>query len=151
MRWRSLLDKTVFALAVSCLASVSAHAVEYPIGTPQQRAGMEIGAVYLQAVTMEPDGMMRKVEESDIHLEADIHAMGGNPNGFEEGAWIPYLVVKYEVSKIGGDYKVAGEMLQRALPLTVQDWRAGWLPSGAWGSAEAWVADAQRSWIVLPA
>ena len=38
-----------------------------------------------------------------------------------------------------------------ALPLTEQDWRAGWLPSGAWGSAEAWVADAQRSWIVLPA
>ena len=90
------------APALLVLAALPAHAVEYPIGTPHQRAGMEIAAVYLQPVTMEPDGMMSKAEESDIHIEADIKALANNPNGFEEGAWMPYLVVKYEVSKSGG-------------------------------------------------
>ena len=30
---------------------------------------MEIGAVYLQPTKMEPEGMMRKAEDSDIHLK----------------------------------------------------------------------------------
>ena len=51
-----------------------------PLATPQQRNGMEIAAVYLQPVVMEPDGMMR-AEESDIHIEADTGA-GGQPQWF---------------------------------------------------------------------
>ena len=100
--------------SLACLGATlafSAHAVEYPIGTPQQRNGMEIAAVYLQPVTMEPDGMMRKAEESDVHMEADIHALASNPNGFEEGAWIPYLAVKYEVTKQGSNEKIAGDFM----------------------------------------
>ena len=90
-------SKKLFGLlALFAALAAPAFALEYPIGIPQQKAGMEIAAVYLQAVEMEPDGMMRKVSESDIHIEADIHALANNPNGFEEGAWIPYLVVKYE-------------------------------------------------------
>ena len=100
---------SVFSL-LAALAT-PALALEYPIGVPQQRAGMEIAAVYLQPVEMEPEGMMRKAMDSDIHLEADIHALANNPNGFEEGAWIPYLLVKFEVSKIGGDYKVSGDFM----------------------------------------
>ena len=104
--------KSLFAaLVLSAALAAPALALEYPIGVPQQRAGMEIAAVYLQPIEMEPEGMMRKVSESDIHIEADIHALANNPNGFEEGAWIPYLVVKYEVSKIGGDHKVAGDFM----------------------------------------
>lgn len=38
-----------------------------------------------------------------------------------------------------------------ALPLTTQDWQAGWLPAGAWGATAAWVADAERSWLTLSA
>ncbi|MGB9493852.1 MAG: iron transporter, partial [Azonexus sp.] len=101
----------ISALALSAALAAPAFALEYPIGIPQQKAGMEIAAVYLQAVEMEPDGMMRKVSESDIHIEADIHALANNPNGFPEGAWVPYLIIKYEVSKIGGDYKVAGDFM----------------------------------------
>lgn len=98
--------------AFSLLASaLSVGAVEYPIGKPQQHFGMEIAAVYLQPVAMEPEGMMRKGEESDIHIEADIKALKGNPNGFEEGAWIPYLVVKFEITKTGTSQKVAGEFM----------------------------------------
>ena len=82
----------VSALALSAAFAAPALALEYPIGVPQQRAGMEIAAVYLQPVEMEPEGHMRKAAESDIHLEADIHALANNPNGFEEGAWMPYLM-----------------------------------------------------------
>ena len=62
---------------------------------------MEIGAVYLQPITMEPEGMMRKASDSDVHLEADIHAVKNNPTGFAEGDWMPYLQVTYELTKAG--------------------------------------------------
>jgi periplasmic iron binding protein len=54
--------------AVFCLlaSALIAGAAEYPIGKPRQHFGMEIAAVYLQPVAMEPEGMMRKAEESDI-------------------------------------------------------------------------------------
>jgi uncharacterized protein involved in high-affinity Fe2+ transport len=98
-------------LALAALASKSAIALEYPIGTPQNLAGMEIAAVYLQPIEMEPEGMMRKAAESDIHLEADIHALASNPNGYPEGAWIPFLLVKYEVTKLGTNETVKGDMM----------------------------------------
>jgi periplasmic iron binding protein len=97
-------------LAVAAWSS-TAFALEYPIGQPQQRAGMEIAAVYLQPVEMEPEGMMRKAFESDVHMEADIHALANNTNGFSEGAWIPYLHVKYEITKLNGGGKIAGEFM----------------------------------------
>lgn len=96
--------------AMACLATV-AHAVEYPIGMPQQRQGMEIAAVYLQPIEMEPAGMMRAAAESDVHIEADIRALSSNPNGFAEGEWIPHLLVKYEVTKEGGTEKLAGDFM----------------------------------------
>ena len=108
------LSKRKFAigafLALTVMPGIAA-AVEYPIGTPQQQYGMEIGAVYLQPIEMEPEGMMRKAAESDVHLEADIHALASNPNGFEEGAWIPSLLIKYELSKVGSDWKSAGDFM----------------------------------------
>ncbi len=77
---------TLPALAGFSLAlSLGAQALEYPIGTPEQRNGMEIVAVYLQPIRMEPEGMMKAVEESDVHMEADIRALDINPNGFAEG------------------------------------------------------------------
>ena len=39
---------------------------------------MEVAAVYLQPVAMEPPGMMRDAKASDIHLEADIKATDKN-------------------------------------------------------------------------
>ena len=49
--------------------------------------------MYLQPVEMELDGHMRKASESDIHLEADIHALGSNVNGYAGRRLIPYLLV----------------------------------------------------------
>lgn len=54
---------------------------------------------------------MRKAAESDVHLEADIHAMANNPNGFKEGDWIPYLHVKYELTKLPSGEVMQGDMM----------------------------------------
>ena len=69
----------VSALVLAAALAAPALALEYPIGVPQNKAGMEIAAVYLQPIEMEPEGMMRKASESDIHIEADIHALANNP------------------------------------------------------------------------
>jgi len=104
--------KYITALSLGLLSlSTSALAVEYPIGVPEQRNGMEIAAVYLQPVRMEPAGMMRSSEKSDVHLEADIRALDINANGFAEGDWIPYLHVKYEVTKKGASEKISGDFM----------------------------------------
>lgn len=89
----------------------SAQAAEYPIGKPHIRNGMEIAAVYLQPVTMEPEGMMRKPEDSDIHLEADIQATQKNTNGFAEGDWIPYLQIKFELTQVNTKQTVKGALM----------------------------------------
>jgi uncharacterized protein involved in high-affinity Fe2+ transport len=109
-----LFLRTLPALLIplgALFSSTAAYAVEYPIGQPQQRDGMEIAAVYLQPIEMEPEGMMKKATESDVHMEADIHALGDNPNGFAEGDWIPYLGVKYEISKQGSDQVLKGNFM----------------------------------------
>lgn len=96
--------------AVLCVAG-SAAAAEYPIGKPMQVAHMEVAAVYLQPVTMEPEGMMRKASDSDIHLEADIHARADNPTGFPDDAWMPYLQIKYRLQKVGSNKVIEGDMM----------------------------------------
>ena len=103
----------VVALCVA-FASFPAVAIEYPIGSPRNVAGMEVAAVYLQPIEMEPEGMMRKASESDIHLEADIHALANNPNGFAAGTWMPYLVVKFELVKQGSGERISGELMPMA-------------------------------------
>ncbi len=109
MSFRNLAITLLLPLA-SLLPS-TATAIEYPIGTPHNVAGMEVAAVYLQPIEMEPEGMMRKASESDIHLEADIHALANNPNGFPEGFWMPYLVVNFELTKQGSNEKISGELM----------------------------------------
>src|SRR5664279_3707161 len=92
----------VALLSAGLLLSGAAFAKETPIGQEQHQAGMTIGAVYLQPIEMEPEGMMRPAADSDVHLEADIHAAKRNEYGFAEGDWLPYLVVTYTITKEGG-------------------------------------------------
>ena len=101
----------LFTAVAALVAATGALALEYPIGKPQIREGMEIAAVYLQPVTMDPAGMMREARASDIHLEADIKATDKNNNGFADGAWVPYLAIKYELVKQGSAEKIAGSMM----------------------------------------
>ncbi len=111
MRSKKWALVALFALGALAAGGANvAWAKEYPIGEPQALHGMTIGAVYLQPIEMDPPGMMRATAESDVHLEADIHAASDNKNGFVEEAWIPYLSVRYELTKVGGD-TVSGEMM----------------------------------------
>ncbi len=98
-------------IVAAAMAATAASAAEYPIGKQKIEGGMEIGAVYLQPITMDPEGMMRKASDSDIHLEADVHAVKKNPTGFAEGDWMPYLQVKYELTKAGSNYKQSGDLM----------------------------------------
>ncbi|TAN30536.1 MAG: hypothetical protein EPN31_02765 [Castellaniella sp.] len=105
-----MIRTLLVALAGAGLAS-SAFAAEYPIGQPKELHGLEVGAVYLQPVEMEPAGMMRVAKDSDIHLEADIHATADNKNGLPEGAWAPYLNVQYVLQKKGSSKVLKGDLM----------------------------------------
>ncbi len=98
----------VAGLAISTSSLVQAG--EFPIGDPVEINGMEIAAVYLQPIKMEPmlPGMMMP---TDIHLEADIHALKGNNIGFGEGEWMPYLQVTYQINKVGSDWSTIGTFM----------------------------------------
>ena len=78
-------------------ASVHAERIkEYPIDVIGKNInGMNIAAVYLLPIDMEPRGVDLPSSQADIHLEADIHAIPGNRNGFGAGEWIPFLKVDY--------------------------------------------------------
>lgn len=98
-----------FASVVAVLAGVSgAPALEYPVGEPQLVNGMEIAAVYLQPIEMEPAHIMKPAADSDIHLEADIHATQENVNGFAEGDWIPNLTIEYTLTKLDDNQQTGG-------------------------------------------
>lgn len=105
-----MVKKLLITLAGLSLAA-SALAAEYPIGQPAELHGLEVAAVYLQPVEMEPAGMMREAKDSDIHLEADIHATADNENGLPEGAWAPYLNIQYTLQKQGSDKVQKGDLM----------------------------------------
>lgn len=108
------MQRLVIAAAIGVAATFSGAALakEIPIGKHVVQQGLDIGAVYLQPIEMEPAGMMRAAADSDVHLETDIKATKDNENGMADGDWVPALDVKYEVTKLDGDQKVAGSMMQ---------------------------------------
>lgn len=74
-------EETIIASSIiaSIFAAPAAFAFkEYPAGEPIKINDMEIAAVYLQPIDMEPRGMGLPAAKADIHLEADIHATEGN-------------------------------------------------------------------------
>lgn len=96
---RTLL--AVLTLVLTLGISFSAHAFkEYPAGEEKEMNHMQIAAVYLQPIDMEPRGTDLPASQADVHMEADIHAIRGNPNGFGAGEWIPYLTIKYTLKNL---------------------------------------------------
>ena len=87
---------------------------EIPIGETQV-GPYNVAAVYFQAVDMYPTGKGLSREESDMHLEADIHLkpdaaiLYGFGNG--EDIWPAYLTVKYEICKIDGRVVMDGSFM----------------------------------------
>ncbi|MCW9709545.1 iron transporter [Avibacterium sp. 21-586] len=108
------MKKTFVAatLLAGILTAPSALAFkEYPIGEAVTMNGMEIAAVYLQPIDMEPRGMGLSAKDSDVHLEADIHATKGNDNGFGEGEWMPYLTIAYTLVNTDTGEKQEGSFM----------------------------------------
>lgn len=106
-----MFKRVFLALPFLFLFHSMAFGLETPIGLPQSLYGMEIAAVYLQPIEMEPkDGphAMLPREKSDIHVEADIRASSNNPNGFGEGEWIPNLTIGYTLIKLDTNEKIEG-------------------------------------------
>lgn len=107
--------KTIMAsLSLIFLSITQAGAIETPIGLPQTLNGMDIAAVYLQPIEMEPTSgkhAMSPRKGSDIHIEADITAGENNPNGFATGEWIPYLSINYTLINLSTNEKVKGMMM----------------------------------------
>ena len=69
----------LFSTLALTLSSTSLFAQEYPLGLPVIKHGMEIQGVYLQPITMDTEGMGNmhslSAEDSDVHLEADMHSV----------------------------------------------------------------------------
>lgn len=84
---------------------------EYPIGFAHEMHNMLIAAVYLQPIDMEPRGIDLPPSQADIHLEMDIHATPGNPNGFGVGEWIPYLTVRYVLTNTDTGRTLEGALM----------------------------------------
>jgi len=101
-------------LAIVMLSAVfglgNAQSAEQPAGQEVERNGLKIMAVYLQPVEMEPAMPDQDPTKSDIHLEADIHALRDNKNGFPADAWVPYLNVSYTLAKKGSAWKRQGTL-----------------------------------------
>ena len=74
---------------------------EIPIGEEIQVGPYNVAAVYFQAVDMVPAGKNPSKEESDMHLEADIHLQPtfaiAYGFGSGENIWPAYLSVKYQI------------------------------------------------------
>ncbi|MFH1646846.1 MAG: iron transporter [Chloroflexota bacterium] len=91
---------------------------EYPIGDEVQVEGLNIAAVYFQPVQMEPSEMAGlTIDEADIHLEADIHALQGNQTGFGFGEWLPYLTVSYRLKNLDNGQEQEGAFM----PMSASD------------------------------
>jgi uncharacterized protein involved in high-affinity Fe2+ transport len=89
-----LVEQTGSATGQEPAGAADMAGIETFIGETE-RNGMLITAVWLPPIQME--GLELPQHSDVIHLEADIHALAGNQNGFGLGAWIPYLTVKYEI------------------------------------------------------
>lgn len=86
------------------IAAKAAHSNIPLANTTTIPAQLSVGAVYLQPITMAPDGMMLPRNKSDIHLEMDIHAKANlKSRGFAPGDWLPNAYVTYSIQRIGSD------------------------------------------------
>ena len=117
------MKKLILICAMAGLSGLSALAYgaekikEFPAGEEININHMKIAAVYLKPIDMEPRGSDLAASQADIHLEADIHALKGNPNGFGAGEWIPYLTITYKLSNLDTGAKKEGKFM----PMVAKD------------------------------
>lgn len=124
------LVSILFAAGAIALALAPGYASAAPhvIGKPQIKKHMEIRAMYLQPGIWEPT-VPRGAEVSDtwtwwathgpyskpdIHLEAMVTGVDGNPWGFSKGDFIPYLKIEYIIAKKDSEWFRKGFLMAMA-------------------------------------
>jgi periplasmic iron binding protein len=107
-----------FAVIAPFLAAAPALAAEeFNIGAEVVQNGIKIVPNYLTGIEMEPMPRDMAMGPESIHLEADIHAAKGEPHGFSENEWMPYVSISYTIEKVGGAFRKTGTLL----PMTAGD------------------------------
>lgn len=107
----TVLVASAFVVGSAMAVASAEEFKEYPIGESQTLNTLEVAAVYLKPIDMEPRGIDLPASQADIHLEADIHAARGNPNGFGAGEWVPYLTVTYRLENLDTGRVIAGNLM----------------------------------------
>ncbi|MBI1207546.1 MAG: iron transporter [Azospirillum sp.] len=111
MRALIALAATTALAASLALPALAEEFKEVPIGEAQTLNSLKVAAVYLKPIEMEPHGIDLPASKADIHLEADIHATEGNPNGFGAGEWVPYLTVAYRLENADTGKVLTGTLM----------------------------------------
>jgi uncharacterized protein involved in high-affinity Fe2+ transport len=106
-----------FGLTAFLLLPPIGHAAEFYIGEPVEQNDLQIVPNYLVGIEMNrmPPGM--EMGADTIHLEVDVHATKNEKHGFPEDAWIPYLTIRYTLTKNGSSFKKTGTLA----PMTAAD------------------------------
>lgn len=115
-----MLSKKLIGLVVLAVLTVSTLSAfeEFPMGEEQTINHMLIAGVYFQSVDMEPAGRAGLSQsDSDVHIEADIHATRGNPYGFSAGDWVPYMTVEYKLENLSNGKSQSGTFM----PMSASD------------------------------
>jgi uncharacterized protein involved in high-affinity Fe2+ transport len=116
MQTRRHLAAWVAMLATASWLTVQpAAAAEIPIGETKRvpEGALEVAAIYLQPIEMEPGTYQGRAlyltrDKADIHLEADIHALPGNRQGFRDGEWLPGLIVRFTLKHVDSGAERSG-------------------------------------------
>ena len=99
------------AVITGFMGAPAVFAAEHPAGEAITMNGLQIAAVYLQPIEMEPRGMGLPAAQADVHLETDIHAVQGNKNGFGAGEWMPNLTISYTLENTDTGAKQDGTFM----------------------------------------
>lgn len=95
---------------------------EIPIGEAKEAGPFNVEAVYFQGVDMVPENKQPSGEESDMHIEADIHLKpeDGKKYGFGDGEniWPAYLTVNYKVMSEDGKKEITSGAM---MPMNADD------------------------------
>jgi len=107
----------VLAIGAGFPSALPVRAAEFYVGEPVEREGLQIVPNYLVGIEMDgmPPGM--EMGPGTVHLEADVHATKEEKHGFAEDAWMPYLTIRYTLTKQGSPFRKEGTLA----PMTAGD------------------------------
>jgi len=98
---RLALAPAALAFAAVGFAVPALAAQEFYVGEPVVKSGLQIVPNYLTGIEMNAHVPGMEMGKDAVHLEADVHAAKDEIHGLAEDTWIPYLTIKYTLTKDG--------------------------------------------------